>query len=898
YNPNEMENDIYRSWEDEGLFHARLDRNKAPYTIMIPPPNITGILHMGHALNNTIQDILIRYNRMRGREALWMPGTDHAGIATQNVVERKLSKQGISRHQLGREGFMREVWKWRDEYGDTIIRQLRRLGASCDWPRQRFTMDEGLSDAVQEVFIRLYEKGLIYRGNYIINWCPRCQTALSDEEVEHEEIEGKLYYIKYRVQPDNPARETSIPGYLIVATTRPETMLGDTALAINPNDKRYKSLAGRSAIVPIAGRRIPIIEDDMVDPVFGTGVVKITPAHDPNDFNAGKRHNLREINIMGPDGVLNDNAGIYKGMDRFKARQELAGRLEREGQLEKVTAHRHAVGHCYRCHTIVEPYLSKQWFVKMKPLAGPAIAAVENGSIRFHPPRWKKVYLDWMYNIRDWCISRQIWWGHRLPVYYCKECALDDSSSKGIIVSRSMPDKCPHCGGKNIIQDEDVLDTWFSSWLWPFSTFGWPFNACINEGKVSSRDIDRQRQEFAYFYPTSCLVTAQEIIFFWVARMIMAGLEFCKNIPFQDVYIHGTVRDDTGTKMSKSLGNTIDPIEIIERYGADALRFSIISITAAGQDVFLNKERFEAGRAFANKLWNASRFILMNFKPQAECCLEDYFKADGFSLADKWIWASFQRAVKAVEKAMEDYRFNDAANIIYDFVWHKYCDWYVETAKTNIDQPGTQVVLFNILINCLKILHPFMPFVTEAVWRQMGMERPLMISEWPRVCGKTVDDEAIDRMDKFINIIAAVRNIRAQMNIPFKRPVDIIISTLDKAMLLSPDELSVYARKLANAGRVEVSMLKSGQGSGASAVLDFCDVFVPLEGIVDIGKEKSRLEKDLSEAEIFLKAINKKLENKSFIDKAPDSVVHDERRKALVQTDKIARIKENIKNLR
>ena len=905
YNPKESEEAIYKLWEEKGLFNAEACPGKKPYTIVIPPPNITGVLHMGHALNNTIQDILIRYKKMKGYETLWMPGTDHAGIATQNVVERKLSKEGKNRHGMGRDNFVNEVWKWQKEYGGTIIKQLRRLGASCDWRRERFTMDEGLSDAVLEVFIRLYKKGLIYRGNYIINWCPRCQTALSDEEAEHRELDGNLYYIRYLIKPGT---ENRIPQteYITVATTRPETMLGDTGLAVNPDDERYKNLIGKTVILPILNREIKIIADDMVDPAFGTGVVKITPAHDPNDFLMGKKHNLQEINIMRPDGVLNENAGEFEGMDRFEAREVLVELLKEKKLLEKVVTHKHAVGHCYRCHTIVEPYLSKQWFVKMKPLAGPAIEAVEKGIIKFYPDRWRKVYLDWMYNIRDWCISRQIWWGHRLPVYYCRECqerlSVSDGrlsaktenrkpdTEHGIIVSKTKPEKCPDCGGTDIAQDPDVLDTWFSSWLWPFSTFGWPFSSPKTENR-------KPKTEFEYFYPTSALVTAQEIIFFWVARMIMAGIEFCGDIPFKDVYIHGTVRDDTGTKMSKSLGNTIDPIEIIDQYGADALRFSIISITAVGQDVFLSKDRFESGRNFANKLWNVSRFLLMNLNDAPGQNLEISLKKEKLSLADKWILSSFYRALELVEKALDDYRFNDAANIIYDFIWHKYCDWYIEIAKASIEQENTQSILFSMLANSLKMLHPFMPFVTEAIWQQIGLKEPVMASSWPQVKHDMIDSISIDNMDKLIKIIASIRNIRAETGISHKQEVSAIISTEDNSLIGIKGELAMYSKRLANVSDVKIEKLRQRPKLSASSVLDFCEIFIPLEGIIDIDKERARLNKDIVGAEQFLKAINNKLQNKAFIDRAPEHIVQDERQKSLIQKNKISRIRENIKNL-
>ncbi|MBU0683753.1 MAG: valine--tRNA ligase, partial [Candidatus Omnitrophica bacterium] len=669
YNPKQKEEEIYNEWLKENLFHASARKEKKPYCIVIPPPNVTGILHMGHALNNTLQDILIRWKRMQGFETLWMPGTDHAGIATQNVVEREIAKQNLKRADLGREKFLEKVWQWKEEYGSTIIHQLKKLGCSCDWDRTRFTMDEGLSNAVREVFSRLYKDGLVYKGDYIINWCPRCTTALSDEEAEHRDIEGMLYYLKYPVK----GREKLVKeneDYVVVATTRPETMLGDVAVAVNPKDKRYASLHGKTLILPIIKRDLKIIFDENVDPEFGTGALKVTPAHDPMDFELGKKYNLENINVMHSDGRINALGGDYEGMDRFECREAILDDLKLRHLFIKSERHVHAVGHCYRCHTVVEPRLSKQWFVKMKPLAKPAIKVVKEEKIKFYPARWTKVYLNWMENIRDWCVSRQIWWGHRIPVWYCKDCLKYDNvrdvevnspDKKGVFVGEKY-ENCPVCGSLNIEQDPDVLDTWFSSWLWPFSTLGWPENT----------------EELKMFYPTDVLVTAPEIIFFWVARMIMAGLKFNKEIPFRDVYIHGTVRDASGTKMSKSLGNVIDPLDIIDEVGSDALRFSIISITSQGQDVFLSKEKFELGRNFANKIWNASRYVLLGLD---ETAVGGEIEKESLTLADKWILGSLNNAIQNVTKAFIAYRFNDAAGILYDFIWHKYCDWYLEFSK-------------------------------------------------------------------------------------------------------------------------------------------------------------------------------------------------------------------------
>ena len=918
YNPKEVEDKIYDLWEEKGLFGAKVCPEKEPYAIVIPPPNITGILHMGHALNNTIQDILIRYKRMQGCEAIWMPGTDHAGIATQNVVEQKLLKGGKKRHDLGREEFLEEVWKWQKEYGGTIIKQLKFLGASCDWKRERFTMDEGLSDAVIEVFIRLYKKGLIYRGNYIINWCPRCQTALSDEEAEHRDVDGHLYYIKYPIKLNTEDR-TPKTEYITVATTRPETMLGDTAIAVNPKDKRYKDLTGSVVILPVLNRELRVITDDLVDPEFGTGAVKVTPAHDPNDFQMGKRHDLEELNIMHPDGTLNENAGDFEGMDRFEAREALLEVLGEKKLIEKVEPHKHAVGHCYRCHTIVEPYLSKQWFVKMKPLAKPAIKAVEDNRIKFYPKRWRKVYLDWMYNIRDWCISRQIWWGHRIPVYYCRECqerlsVLGDRLSTqtanrkpqtepGIIVSKVKPEKCPDCNGADIVRDPDVLDTWFSSWLWPFSTFGWPFElAADNKGKGRGKgegedeDISTQYDEFKYFYPTACLVTAQEIIFFWVARMIMAGLEFCEKVPFRDVYIHGTVRDKTGIKMSKSLGNTIDPLEVIKEYGTDALRFSIISITSAGQDVFLSKDRFESGRNFSNKLWNVSRFLMLNLESDIS---EDFadIKLKDLTLADRWLLTALYNTVNSVTKSLNSYRFNDAANMAQDFLWHKYCDWYVEISKVSIKKKQTQFILFNVLKASLQLLHPIMPFITEELWQALDCEGSIMISSWPKIDKHLVDTRANDYMEKIVAIIIAIRNIRAEMNIPHKLKIDVLVNSDDKILKSFSEEVKIYAGRLSGVESIVIARGMKQPTASASNILDFCQIYVPLQGKIDIVAEKVRLNRNLAESERLLGGLAKKLSNNSFIDKAPKEIVEKEKRKESLLKEKITRIKETIENL-
>ena len=874
YNPKAAEEKWHRLWESRKYFHAEPDPGKKPYTIVMPPPNITGILHMGHALDNTIQDILIRWRRMQGYNAEWLPGTDHAGIATQNVVEKMLAKKGTKRHDLGREQFVKKVWKWREECGSTIISQLKRLGCSCDWDRTRFTMDEGLSNAVLEVFIRLYEKGLIYRGNYIINWCPRCQTALSDEEAQHKDVNGFLYYIKYPVKGVNR--------HVTVATTRPETMLGDVAVAVNPSDPRFKDLIGKTLILPLVNREINVVADSFVDMEFGTGAVKVTPAHDPNDFDMGKRHNLEPVVVMNPDGTMNKNAGDYAEMDRFEAREAILEDLKEMKLLERTDTHSHAVGHCYRCHTVVEPYLSEQWFVKMKPLAQPAIKAVKEGKIKFYPERWTKVYLDWMENIRDWCISRQIWWGHRIPVWYCvgdDHCTL---KCKEPIVSRTKPDKCPHCGSANLKQDEDVLDTWFSSWLWPFSTFGWP----------------EKTKDLAYFYPTSTLVTAPDIIFFWVARMIMSGYEFMGAAPFKDIYIHGIVRDETGTKMTKSLGNIIDPIEVIDEFGADALRFSIISITAVGQDVFLSKEKFQLGRNFANKIWNAARFVITNLSEDVDTDLCVLYKNSDLPLADRWILSNLYTTLQDLDKALESYRFNEAANLLYDFIWHKYCDWYLEIAKVRIKEKNTQIILYKVLEKSLRLLHPVMPFITEEIWAGLPHKREsIMIQPWPHIQKELIDKKAQADMDLAIGIITAIRNIRAEVNIPPQKSCEALISAADKKDLAVLEKCGDYIKSLARVGSLEIGQRLKRPKAYSVAVFGDCEICVPLEGLVDIEAEKKKMAARIGELEKYVKSIEGKLANKNFVERAPKEIIDTEKAKLGEANVSLAKLKENLKRL-
>ncbi|MFZ2603303.1 MAG: valine--tRNA ligase [Candidatus Omnitrophota bacterium] len=892
YNPKDTEDKWYKFWEDNSLFSANPGPNKKPFTIVIPPPNITGILHMGHALNNTIQDILIRYHKMKGEESLWVPGTDHAGIATQNVVEKSLAKENLKRQDLGRDKFIERVWQWREQYGSTIIRQLKKLGASCDWNRLRFTMDEEYSKSVVEVFVRLYEKGLIYRGSYIINWCPRCQTALSDEEAPHHELQGNLYYLRY------PLKEQilSPSGYVVVATTRPETMLGDTAVAVNPKDKRYKKLIGKTLILPLVNREIKIIADSSVDIKFGTGAVKVTPAHDPNDYALGKKHNLEFINCLYPDARMNEFAGSYKDMDRFEAREVILEDLKEKGLLEKIEPHQLSAGHCYRCHTIIEPYLSRQWFVKMKPLASPAIEAVKKGQIKFHPKRWTKVYLNWMENIQDWCISRQIWWGHRLPVYYCKSCQqkaesreLKAESREGIIVSKTNPQNCPDCGSAEIYQDQDVLDTWFSSWLWPFATFHWPNDSA----------------DLKYFYPTSVLVTAPEIIFFWVARMIMAGFEFMGKQPFKDVYIHGTVRDIEGKKMSKSLGNIIDPLKIINEYGTDALRFSLISITAQGQDVFLSKERFEQGRNFANKIWNASRFILMNLEPsniKVDLC--EFFRKEDLSLVNCWILSRFYSVLKELNSDLEAYKFNEAANALYSFFWHEFCDWYLELIKPDIKERQNQVVMYKVLEKFLRVLHPFMPFITEEVWQKLQGLSPsfdlnsIMIQPWPHVQEQIIDKKIQKQVQAVFNAITQIRNLRTSIELKPEQQVNISMYPHSKTIREILKENAPFIKNLARLESLAIMEVNEKPSCSISAVIEDIDIYLHFTGLFDITKEKSKIQAKLNCIIKMIKSKDERLSNPDFVKMAPQEIILKEKEGRDKLADELKRLEKIFNELR
>jgi len=872
YDPKAVESKWYEYWLKQKYFHAEVEKDKKPYSIVIPPPNVTGSLHMGHALNNTLQDILIRWHRMLGDNTIWIPGTDHAGIATQVVVERDLAKEGKTRHDLGREAFIERVWRWKEQYGNTIIKQLQRLGTSCDWDRERFTMDERCSRAVREVFVHLYEKGLIYRGNFIINWCPRCLTALSDLEVEHNEIGGRLHYVRYPLENSDE--------YIMVATTRPETILGDTAVAVHPDDERYQHMVGRSAILPIIGRKLVIIADDYVDPAFGTGAVKVTPAHDPNDFAMGTRHELPSVVVIDANGVMNDNAGKYAGMDRYECRKAILADLEAMGLLVKVEDHPHAVGHCSRCDTVIEPMLSKQWFVKMRPLAEPAMQVVRDGKIKFVPERFADTYLYWLENIHDWCISRQLWWGHRIPAWYCRDCG-------EVVVAKEDPMECGKCGSRNLEQDPDVLDTWFSSALWPFSTLGWP----------------DETPELSHFYPTSVLATGYDIIFFWVARMIFMGLEFRQDIPFHEVFINGLIRDAEGKKMSKSRGNTIDPLEIIDQYGTDTLRFTLVTGSSPGNDIRLFTEKFEGIRNFANKIWNASRFVLMNLDGA------DFTRSQPepgqLTLADKWIISRYNFIVAEVTRLLERYDFSEASKTLYDFIWSEYCDWYIELAKPRLygkenaaDRQTAQYVLWSVLSNTLKLLHPFMPFITEEIWQALPHDGDsIMVSAWP-TAQLPSDPAAETTMSLAMDVIKAIRSIRAEMGVGPGKKSDVILAAGDPAYgdLETGRE---YIEQLGSvAGLTLTRELADKPRNAASAVVRGVEIYLPLKGLIDIGKEVDRLESELRTVAVEIERAAQKLANAGFLAKAPAEVVEKEKEKQAEYQEKEVKIKARISQLK
>ncbi|MBI4644215.1 MAG: valine--tRNA ligase [Deltaproteobacteria bacterium] len=872
YDPQKIEAKWYAYWEEAGLFHARADGARPSYCIVIPPPNITGSLHMGHALNNTLQDILVRCKRMQGFDALWMPGTDHAGIATQNVVERMLAAEGVNRHSLGREAFIDRVWQWKAESGGHIINQLKRLGCSCDWSRERFTMDQGLSRAVREVFVRLYEEGLIYKDDYIINWCPRCLTALADLEVEHDPHEGYLYYIKYPLV----GRE----GFITVATTRPETLLGDTAVAVNPEDKRYQAYHGAMVRLPVLGREIPLITDPYVTMEFGTGALKITPAHDLNDFEVARRHNLPAVKVIDEEGLMTAEAGKYRGMDRFGCREKIVKDLKSDGLLEKMERYHVPVGHCYRCRTVVEPLISKQWFVAVKALAEPAVQAVQNGQTKLIPAGWEKSYYDWMTNIRDWCISRQIWWGHRIPAWTCKECGR-------VVVTREDPDKCPGCSG-DLAQETDVLDTWFSSALWPFSTLGWP----------------DQTPELKLFYPTTVLVTAFDILFFWVARMMMMGIHFMGQAPFHEVYIHALVRDPEGQKMSKSKGNVIDPLDLMEQYGTDAFRFSLAAFAAMGRDIRLSEERISGYRNFANKVWNACRFTLMN--------LEDYdpaapAAARPLPVVEAWILSRLQQVTRETVAHLDAYDFDQAANILYQFIWHEFCDWYLELIKPQLydkeNAPARrhcQEVLLQVLSAILRLLHPFMPFITEEIWQKLpGVSGSIMAAPYPQADDNLVNSEAEEEMRLVMETITAIRNLRGEMNVPPASQVEVYLRSVDALSLAALERHRQSVMLLARVKELYANA-DTIPTAAAKAVVDKVEIFMPLTGIIDFKEEERRLAREIEKIGKELAQAQRKMANEDFLAKAPAEVVQKEKERLQSWTEKLTKLKahqERIKEL-
>jgi len=855
YNPKEIEGKLYEKWENNGYFHAEADRSRKPFTIVMPPPNITGVLHMGHALDNTLQDILIRYKRMQGYNALWIPGTDHAAISTEVKVTNALREQGIDKKELGREGFLKKTWEWREQYGHTITTQLRKLGSSCDWEREAFTMDEKLSKAVQTVFIKLYNEGYIYKGSRIINWCPVCKTSISEAEVEHEEQAGHFWHIRYPI--------AGTEDFLVIATTRPETMLGDTAIAVHPDDERYKDLVGKNVILPLVGKEIPIIADEYVDKDFGTGAVKITPAHDPNDFEVGKRHNLEEINILNDDATINEKGGRYAGMDRYEARKAIVADLKEQGYLVRIEDHTHNVGTHDRCGTTVEPMIKQQWFVRMDELAKPAIEALDKGDLKFVPERFDKIYLHWLENIHDWCISRQLWWGHRIPAYYCEDCG-------EIVVADKMPDKCPKCGCTRLKQDEDTLDTWFSSALWPFSTLGWP---------EKSEDLD-------YFYPTDVLVTGYDIIFFWVIRMVFSGYAHTGKSPFHTVYVHGLIRDSLGRKMSKSLGNGINPLDVIDKYGADALRLTLVTGNAPGNDMRFYDERVEASRNFANKVWNASRFIMMYMEGH-----EDIKKpaSEAYTVSDRWIISELNRVAGEVTENMDKYELGIAVDKIHDFIWEEFCDWYIEIAKyrlnhreENPESADTALwTLREVLTGALKLLHPFMPFITEEIYCTLNPEEEtIMLAKWPERDEAAIDEASESAMASIKELVRSVRAIRADMNVPNNRKTQITVVSEDADKRKTFTELKDTYQFFLNATRVDVSADKKDIADDAvSAVITGAAVYIPLADLVDIQQEIERLGKEQKRLGGEIKRASGMLNNQNFLSKAPEDKVNEEKAK-------------------
>ena len=866
YNPSEVEDRIYDSWQKGGYFHAVADENKKPYTIVIPPPNITGQLHMGHALDNTLQDILIRFRRMQGYSTLWMPGTDHASIATEAKIVEAMKAEGITKEDLGRDGFLERAWAWKDKFGSRIISQLKKLGSSCDWERERFTLDEGCSKAVKEVFVRLYEKGLIYRGERIINWCPHCKTSISDAEVTYEEKDGNFWHLRYPL--------TDGSGYLELATTRPETMMGDTAVAVHPADERYKHLVGKTIMLPLMDREIPIVADEYVEMDFGTGVVKITPAHDPNDFEVGLRHNLPIINVMTDEAVINENGGKYCGMDRYTARKAVVSDLEALGLLKKVEPMKHNVGACYRCNSVVEPRISKQWFVKMEPLARPAIETVKNGDIKLIPQRFEKTYYNWMENIKDWCISRQLWWGHRIPAWYCADCG-------EVIVAKEEPKVCPKCKCTKLSQDEDTLDTWFSSALWPFSTLGWP----------------EENEDLKYFYPTSTLVTGYDIIFFWVARMIFSGLEYTGKAPFNTVLFHGIVRDEQGRKMSKSLGNGIDPLLEIEKYGADALRFTLATGNTPGNDMRYSSDRVLASRNFANKIWNAARFVLMNLDENEPAP----YIPEKLSLEDKWILSKFNTLAKEVTDNLEKFELGLAVEKLYDFIWDVFCDWYIEIAKIKLgsesleDKKTAKAVLVFVFSETLKLLHPFMPFITEEIWLALPHSgETIMTSKWPEVNKDLAFSEDEANFQIIMDAIRAIRVRRNEMNVPPSRKANLVIVS-DKGELFSGSEAII--KRLAYASSISFDENADLQGA-VCVITDAAKIYMPMSDLLDLSAELERLEKELKKANEDKEFFERKLNNPGFVAKAPEKVVAEQREQLSKVLEKLENINQSIADIK
>ncbi|MFQ5924536.1 MAG: valine--tRNA ligase [Dehalococcoidia bacterium] len=869
YDPKKVEAKWYQFWLERGYFTPKINPQKKPFVIIMPPPNVTGELHLGHALTATLEDIMIRWHRMRGEPTLWLPGIDHAGIAAQVVVEQMLAAEGLTRHDLGREAFLERMWQWMGKYGRTIAEQHKRLGASCDWTRERFTLDEGPSRAVRTTFVRLYEKGLIYRGERIINWCPRCSTALSDLEVEHEEVPGHLYYVRYRLADEE--------GFITVATTRPETILGDTAVAVNPEDSRFENLLGKGAILPVIGRMIPIIADDAVDPSFGTGAVKITPAHDPVDFEVGQRQGLPLVNILNPNGTVNENAGPYAGLDRFACRQAILADLEKEGLLVKVEPHLHSVGHCCRCNTVIEPWASKQWFIRVAPLVIPAIDAVVEGRIAIIPERFTKVYLNWMENIRDWCISRQLWWGHRIPVWYCEDCA-------EITVAIDDPDACAQCGSSNILQDPDVLDTWFSSALWPHSTLGWP----------------ESNEDFTYFYPTTVMETGYDILFFWVARMIMMGLENTGEIPFDTVYLHGLLRDEKGEKMSKVKGNVVNPIEAIERYGTDTLRFALSTGTSPGNDVRLGSQKLEASRNFANKLWNAARFVVGNMEEGVSI---DEIERAALPLEDRWILSRLSRLVATVNKLMEDLQFGEAQRQTHDFLWGEFCDWYIEMAKIRLkESPSPTPILAYALETSLRLLHPFMPFITEEIWHSLKghldreMAESIMVSPYPVADEGAIDAEAEKKMEPVMEAIRAIRNARAEFKVQPSKWIEAVVAAEE-----AKPAFESQAQAIETLARVRpltiIGTNDARPDRVKTLVLEGAEVILPMAGMVDLEAERARLKKEIEGNQTEIARIEARLKDEEFLSKAKPDVVQRERERLASHKDKMARLKERVAEL-